>query len=126
MAAAAYAYPLLSETRAAAAGRSGKHPWARPGAGLMALLAILALAVPALQGHFLGGGGGLATGGVAIGASWLGHPGAGRFFATAAALVNLCSFGLSYATAFGVPLPGNGFGKGNGGGRGEGNKPRSE
>lgn len=114
-----------------------RHPWARPAAGLMAFFVILALAIPAIS-HYLVpavSSAPLATAGTPLSlfnaAEMLfssattgrdsngvvgGHQYAlllhllARFFANAAGIINIVSFGLSYLVLFGPLLGINSFG----------------
>jgi hypothetical protein len=90
-----------------------RHPWARPAAGLMALLALLALALPALGPASRGAAAAVAA---AASSSSSSHSSsspfsfsfsfedAGRLCGDAAGLVNVISFGLSYLVLYGPLL----------------------
>jgi hypothetical protein len=116
MAAAAYAYPLLTRGAPAKRVAAAKHPWARPAAGIMALLAVLAVAIPVLRAAVGGGSAGGGAGGAGALLRLYFPLEAGSWCAWGAGFVSIASFGLSYATVlFGVPLPGNGLQRASGG-----------
>ena len=99
MAAAAHMYPLACKVAGSQRERhatAASQWWARPSAGAMALLAVLAVALPAFASAWPSADFGE-----------LQAESAAELCAYGAGAVNLASFGLSYATLAGIPVPGS-------------------